>query len=345
MNQIENFAKLKRVYKARGIALALGAGVSYDSNVPDWRRLLERIAQRIYGPTGNSRVTEMVAEGYSLPSIASVLEAGWKKNGTGSPKFAELIRDALYENFNYYNRALSEVRSFKFESFIKTSNPVLSAIASLCTQKQNAGHGFVANPLIHAVANTNFDAILSEYSKARFQTAIFRTVDRPSAKAISGRINVYHVHGFFQFVDGLIGDLTKEAPDIRVLTEQEFFDFFNRPNSLFNYTFLHLLREYTVLFIGMSLKDDNVRRLLHYSRTEMQESYERENISPDEAEAETIRHYAIQKPVKSSYLNEMTETSLQRLGIRVIWVDDFPDIPGLLAELYESNGKKWSDVL
>ncbi|HEU0079649.1 MAG TPA: SIR2 family protein [Longimicrobiaceae bacterium] len=58
-------------------------------------------------------------------------------------------------------------------------------------------------------------------------------------------------------------DLEDEAPDVRVFTEQEYFDFFNRPTSIYNYTFLHLLREFPCLFIGLSLKDDNIRRLLH----------------------------------------------------------------------------------
>jgi len=105
---------------------------------------------------------------------------------------------------------------------------------------------------------------------------------------------MYHVHGFFQFrKDKQTPD--EEAPDIRVFTEQEYFDFFNQPISFFSYTFLYSLREYSLLFIGMSLKDENVRRLLHYSRKEMRESYEKEKEPPDEAERKSIRHYAIQK--------------------------------------------------
>lgn len=155
---------------------------------------------------------------------------------------------------------------------------------------------------------------------------------------------MYHAHGFFQFrKDRQKPD--EEAPDIRVFTEQEYFDFFNQPNSFFNYTFLYSLREYSLLFIGMSLKDENVRRLLHYSREEMRESYKKEKVKAKKAERKSIRHYAIQKYTGSDRLNEMTETSLLRLGVRVLWVNEFGAIPTRLGKMYESMpGARWSDV-
>ena len=54
----------------------------------------------------------------------------------------------------------------------------------------------------------------------------------------------------------------------------------------------YLLCEYFCLFIGLSLNDDNIRRLLHYSKVEREHSFEREGVSqPDEREI--IRHFAI----------------------------------------------------
>lgn len=217
-------------------------------------------------------------------------------------------------------------------------------MAALCACWKPEKNKYVANSRIHAIANTNFDGILSAYAKARFRRRLLRTIDRPSATVEPGLINVYHLHGYFQFIEDNIGNRTKEAPDIRVFTEQEFFDFFNRPNSLFSYTFLHLLREHNLLFIGMSLKDDNVRRLLHYSRTEIQKSYEKEGLPLAKAQEKSIRHYSIQERGSSSILNSTQETSLLRLGVRVIWVENVKRVPELLRELYESKGYRWDDV-
>jgi SIR2-like domain len=343
MTAEHDWEQLNADYRENGIALALGAGVSLDCSVPNWRDLLERIAIRCYGDEGEKRFQEMLGDGYPLPAIAGILEQDCPKGCD----FTEVIREALYQSFPYYENGLTKFNSEKFVDFVKAKNRTLSAVAALCAVKQSP-ESYAANRRIHAIVNSNFDAILREYARARYRAktvhGILRTVERPSAGAIPGRINVYHVHGFFQFrKDKRTPD--EEAPDIRVFTEQEYFDFFNQPNSFFSYTFLYSLREYSLLFIGMSLKDENIRRLLHYSRKEMRESYEKEKEPPDEAERKSIRHYAIQKYTGSDSLSKMTETSLLRLGVRVLWINDFGEIPTRLGKMYESMpGVRWSDV-
>jgi SIR2-like domain len=327
--------ELQRDYVKNGVALALGAGVSVGCNLPNWCQLLERIAVRFYGKVGQSLVSEMIAEGYPLPSIASMLEIDCP---SGSD-FGEVIRDALYEKFPFYPDGVKVPADFV--KYVKASNKTLGAVAALCTRR--VAGSFVANSNIHSIVNSNYDATLRAYARARYQRNILRTVERPSAGFRRGRINMYHVHGFFQFQkDKRTSD--EEAPDIRVFTEQEYFDFFNQPNSLFNYTFLYLLREYNVLFIGMSLMDENIRRLLHYSRKEIRESYEKEKESSEAAEQKSLRHYSIQKRRKSDTVNDMTEKSLRRLGVRSLWIEKFNQIPERLEGLYESTGAQWGDV-
>lgn len=81
------------------------------------------------------------------------------------------------------------------------------------------------------------------------------------------------MHGFLRF-DQAARDLSKNAPDAAVLTEQDYFEFFNDPMSLFNYTFMYLLREPPCLFIGLSMQDENIRRLLYFSRMERMRGYQ-----------------------------------------------------------------------
>jgi hypothetical protein len=329
-----HWGELKDKYRKNGIALALGAGVSTGCDLPDWCELLRRIAIDFYGDKGQSLVNEMIAKGYPLPTIASMLEI----NRPRGKNFGEVIRDALYKKFGFYHK---KVEKAAFVKYVEEHNKTLSAVADLC----KSWDGKSANPLIHAIINSNYDATLREYTKAKYGKHILRTVERPSAGVIRGRINVYHVHGFFQFQDHLIGKQDEEAPDIRVFTEQEYFDFFNEPNSLFNYTFLYLLREYNVLFIGMSLMDENVRRLLHYSRKEIRESYRKEKVSRADAERKSVRHYSIQQLTWSKRVNKMIEKSLGGLGVRVLWIQEFSEIPERLKELYVSGQKHNGQML
>jgi hypothetical protein len=95
-----------------------------------------------------------------------------------------------------------------------------------------------------------------------------------------------------------------------------------------------------------SSMDENVRRLLHYSQKEIRESYTKEKVAAEDAEKKTWRHYSIQQLGHSVRMNDMTEKSLRRLGVRVLWIEDFSEIPERLKKLYESpkEGATWADV-
>jgi hypothetical protein len=60
---------LQERYRKKGIALALGAGVSCRSGIPDWLTLLERVAKKCGGrrlclppPAGDQRNAELLEE-------------------------------------------------------------------------------------------------------------------------------------------------------------------------------------------------------------------------------------------------------------------------------------------
>jgi SIR2-like domain len=138
-------------------------------------------------------------------------------------------------------------------------------------------------------------------------------------------------------------ELKKHKPDRIVLTEQDFFDVFNNPTSIFNYTFLHLLREHTALFVGLSMEDENLRRLLHYSKVERFTALKAEGEEDSkEIRGEVQRHVALLKR-KSADVDRVTVDTLGRLGVHVIWVDDFDQIPTHLAQ-YETTGESWESV-
>src|SRR5205814_9304290 len=141
------------------------------------------------------------------------------------------------------------------------------------------------------------------YSSARFGL-ILRTIERPSAGPRLGRINVYYPHGFLDFDSSCIDDLRKESPDRLVLAEAAYFDFFNRPTELFTYTLLTLLREHTCVFVGLSMQDENLRRLLHYSFQERLTSYRVEGHDDLKGESRSIRHFALLQRSGNAYLDQ-----------------------------------------
>jgi hypothetical protein len=161
------------------------------------------------------------------------------------------------------------------------------------------------------------------------------------------------MHGYLSFFPRTDENAT---PSTRVvLTEQDYFDFFNQPNSMFNYTFLYLLREFPCLFIGLSMQDENIRRMLHYSKLERMEALaKKQGITLEELggqqdviEREVRRHYVILKENGNKLVNTANEKTLNALGVKVVWVKSFLEIRDILKRLYESveeDAGHWAEV-
>jgi hypothetical protein len=257
-------------------------------------------------------------------------------------RFTELIREELYaprdarpkDRFPFFGKGITRENRDDFIRLVEKENETLKAVARLCIVEDGAG-GHVRNTLIRAIVNFNFDAVLREYVHERYGKEILRTVERPSAGAIPGRIPVYHLHGYLLFEEDNFRNQRKEAPDLRVFTEEEYFDAFNQPTRMGSYTFLHLLREHSCLFVGLSLKDDNIRRLLHYSRSEREAAYIAEGKRETSARSRSVLHFALLKHSADADIDNLNKLSLRRLGTDVIWYDNHNEIPGLLEALYQ----------
>jgi hypothetical protein len=328
-------------YKESGIVLALGAGVSIGARLPSWKELVERLASEPNYKGAGLDFADLIEHGVPLPVIASVLE----EYSSNREQFVECVRKALYKEFPFFPNGVSKVNRGEFVGFIKENNSTLHAIATLCAEplvSKEGTKGYRANPLIRGIVTFNLDAVLQAYVYARFEKRLLRTIERASASSTAGKINAYHMHGFLRF-DQQAGDRSKEAPDSVILTEQDYFNFFNDPTSLFNYTFLYLLREATCLFVGLSMQDENIRRMLHLSKLERMRALEREGVLGSPARAKSLRHFAILKK-EAPRVDKAVEDSLLPLGTRVLWVDGWEEIPGSFRLLYESTGNDWSVV-
>lgn len=330
---------LEEDYQTGGLVLVLGAGVSVGCELPNWTNLMQRLLTDDLGD--DIAVSELQAHGLSLPAIASLIEERMANRRT----FVERARAALYRDFPFYPDGINKSNRRGYVRHIRETNSTLHAIGALCAVRNPGRRTYSANPRIHALVTFNLDALLQAYVYARFEKRLLRTVERPSAWPIPGKINIYHMHGYLRF-DQSRGDPTKEAPDAAVLTEQDYFDFFNQPTSLFNYTFLYLLREFPCCFIGLSMQDDNIRRLLHYSKLEQYQALRREGVDdPAKLRRELTRHFTILHRTGQPDVDQAIEQSLLPLGVTVLWVTDFAAIPSQLGELYEAGDDDWTSVL
>jgi hypothetical protein len=332
-----SWEQLNKAYAGNGIVLAFGAGVSVGSGLPTWTELLRRVSLEC-DLRSATLVADLQSAGFGLPAIAAMLKAGYphEKN------FPELIRKCLYETFPQDLHHASWPHWGRLVVHVQIKNPTLRSVAALCAVATSP-RTFVRNPRVHAIINFNIDAVFRAFIHARYgDPLLVRTIERPSKSSDLAKISVYCMHGFLRF-DSRAGLADKEAGDKLVLSEQEYFDFFNSPTSLFNYTFLSRLREHSCLFIGLSMRDDNLRRLLHYSTKERLAAYEEEGKLPGRARDKTVRHFAILPRFESAAVDMAVERSLANIGTSVLWAS--PDeIPERLERMYAAGSGEWKAV-
>lgn len=340
---------LTEAYDKWGITLVVGAGASFASNIPTWIELLNRIAgDPVVRGASEDTVRLLVEANFSLPSIATYLQ---QLHGGRPADYIECVRHNLYRDFAFppgADYSPDEVLRFL------NGNTTLRSLAAMCVFKDTARQQtqsacFSANPRIHDVITFNIDALLETLIRNKYPSGralpdgVYRTIEKPAASSQHGRVNIYHLHGFLRF-DQHIGKTDRESVSL-VLSEQDYFDFFNSPTNMFTYTFLSRLRENPCLFVGLSMVDENLRRLLHYSVQERTASYRSEKLDEETARRRSARHFAILRSESNRDRRSATELTLARLGVRLIWVDEYLQIREILKSLYESlDGRRWEDV-
>jgi hypothetical protein len=319
---------LCKAYRERGLVLALGAGVTVTKAqyMPNWPTLLGRIFDLARKEDASVPKYEELLD----PLKDSLIAASIAKQIVGE-KFVSSVREALYKNFPLYRKNMSEpANKRKLIELVENEFRTLRAVADFLAVK--SGTTYVANPLVHGVVTTNFDTLLRDFMLCQHGIPLLRTVERASAGSQADKISMYYVHGHLRF-DKHFGVRTKEGCDQLVLAEDEFFSAYARPHAIFNYTWLYLLREHPTLFIGFSFSDPNVRRLLWLSCSERAESYAREGVVA--RRSKLVPHFAIWKRRENKSEEPYVEAWLANLGVAVVWVSDYDEIPEIMSKVYE----------
>ncbi len=309
---------LGQAWRSDSLVLFLGAGVSMDAGVPGWGGLLGELFGAVVSkmaPTiaGNPNLRQEASETLaSLQGGSPLLAARHLRAGLGD-RFVPALKAAMYR----------KVRS--------RPTAQLQELAKLCDPPRGR---FGAR----AVVTYNFDDLLETHLEGLNvkYTSVFREGMRPEVSALP----LYHVHGLIP--------QTKAVPErqLFVFSEEGYHAAYNDPYTWSNVVQLTLLTEHTGLFVGLSLTDPNLRRLLEIAnrtdRTRRHVALLRRTkrlsndckgndascprnvaagIAPEMADAVLAAHH------------EIWETSLGELGVRVLWFEEFSELPGLLAQI------------
>lgn len=310
----EYIEQLNIAYRNDDLVLFLGAGVSKDANISDWNvlvtdLLVAMISEKLTenGIKINENEQKMIVSQIKENIYASpLLQARYIRTGLGK-KFTEVVTNILYKSINDGESGTSDL---------------LKSITKLCTPRRSALG-------VKGVVTYNFDDLV-EYHLNNSNISnmpIYREIDVCSQDELA----IYHVHGYLPRKSN---GYDEPSENLLVFSEEGYHALMLDPYCWSNITQLNFLRENTCLMIGLSLTDPNLRRLLDIAarKTHRPKHYailKRQTIINE-------FHNNLDQNAINSFLTvdqELQEESFRELGLKILWVEDYNEIPNILDSI------------
>jgi len=262
-----------------------GAGVSTSAKIPDWQSLLKNLLA-----DGTIITLDDFDRVFKSMDNSNLLVARYIEKSLNADKEAlvEKIRQILYSNDNNQKSCL------------------ITTICELIIGQKN----------LRSIITYNYDTLIEDCLRVKGRScfSVYK-----NSRDESNSFPIYHVHGivFRKNENGLPEDL--------ILTENDYHRVYSEVFDWSNVEQLHALTRCTCYFIGLSLKDPNLRRLLEIAQRDCSKS---------------VRHYVFLER-KSAYDEiekaekdfQTREDMLADLGLNVIWYkgnDEHRELPELL---------------
>lgn len=270
----------------------LGAGVSCSEGLPGWENLLMAVLS-------NATKTKVKKEEF---------EALFKANGSSSIIMGRYIRRLFNDDKQQFASAIHNCL-YKDRTLGSIKSGTIMKICELVKNNRNR---------VKSIITYNYDDLIEQQMTniGIATSSVFDTHEPDS------RFPVYHVHGILD-QEGI------KSSDI-VLSEDDYHEQYRRSFMWSNVEQLHALQNNNCFFIGLSMTDPNLRRLLDITRSEANDKNQRDShcfafLMKNDVARDVIGD-------KEGFLNEQ-KYILENLGVRVIWYNDHNELPNLLDKL------------
>lgn len=284
------------------LTLVCGAGVSKDSRILLWDELICSIITDVYfDKTKNSEFIKELLK--SLPNSNIVLGKYLKL--IIKDDFEDMLRKHLYQNI-----MKNDTSPYKTD--------MMNAISKLARPDRLGRR-------LESIITFNFDDIIEKALLINDidNCAIWDEKQEPMVHELP----IYHVHGYLPQNEPSKHYKQDQPVDNSnlVFSEETYHSQFINPYSWSNMIQSSAYLSKVCLFVGLSLSDPNLRRLLDIS---WRQNHKR-------------KHYIIKCKPKKDDVSEVTtwlfEQDANTLGLNVIWCSDFSEIPQILRKIVEPD--------
>lgn len=330
-------------------SICVGAGTSQPI-FPMWNELVNDLILEVTSSITKPLVEELV-QSYKPDAL---IQAVFNRLKLSNDDYINLLSNKLYQSIRtdltmkYWESFksclcakspadISDVTWADFDDIISNPSWRTSAYYIGKVISDTIGTRLEPNAIISFNAESLLYAIIHHFTKRkkRDNHQYLDFVNLSISSRHKRRIPYIFCHGTLPVPD------TSKKQSKRLLTneklvflENEYLQLANNSFSWQSNSFLEIINSSTVIFIGVSLTDPNMRRWLswaHKSRVE-----EIQFISRNK-HVESTKHYWIHKEPRDAILKNWIEASVAHLGVRLIWISDWDNIGEVLKKMLNMN--------
>jgi hypothetical protein len=334
-------------------ALCVGAGISIPV-FPIWQSLVNQLISLDRPGLDNQPLSKDLLELFSPDAI---IQAAQDRLNKSDGEFAQILMTALYSEsknklssaeYDLFTRGLSShsgdmTRSewSKFLDIFRIHYPEMTALKIAKVINEVRGTRMAPSSILSFNAEPSFPALINAIYREGLPKVAPPTMKQASGKKIldlvthsitsrsSTRLSVFFCHGLLPVPIKRSGPRSKQSVDKLVFSESEYLQLSNSAFSWQSNAFLDVCLSYSVVFLGVSLTDPDMRKWLswvHHNRiSEINRLYS--NSGP------STNHFWIQKRPKDPDQMPWIESAVAHLGVRLVWIDDWSQADMALRKL------------
>lgn len=287
--------KLVNTEMANNLALVLGAGVSCSEGALSWNDMVKNFEKILVNKLKIKSVLDKIGD-------TNLIATQLYKELLPKESYYKTIYNSIYNNYSKPQ---------------KNSDTLLENISILISKLREARN--------FRVMTYNYDNYVEQYLKIYNMkyNVIFDVSDTQNIN-----LPIYHVHGYLPMVKNICEFKSDKNDEFKhqikylssiKLTEDDYNILYNDAYSWQIGVQLSFFRENRCLFVGCSLKDPNIRRLLRM------------------AEKQQKKHFAIINKGNMEKENLIIATNhFYKMGIYVIWISNHDDCKNIVKRLATS---------
>ena len=318
---------------------------------PDWNSFVEQLVAKDIGDEKAHKLADKLLSQYSPDAL---IQAAHDRLGCDAIQFFEILSNELYRDLRaristtewelftqMLSARLGEYRRSQWISYlqlIRNNHPSLSATKIAEVVSGTLGTYIAPTAIISFNAEPILPSLINAFSRINKLTTReagenlsqqFDLITHSISNRKSPRIPYYFIHGLLPIPSKVNKRRIIDSVDKLIFSESEYLQMANTAFSWQSSVFLENSATQSVVFIGVSLSDPNMRRWLswvHINR--MKELGTRYSFR-----GTSTAHYWIAKQPDTASERLWIESSVEYLGVRLVWLKDWNQVGQALCSM------------